>query len=67
MIQRRLPLPLKVAVRPFEDLRGNKVTDHLMLALIPFVPYGTKTYDRPEGTGAIPGFAFNPAADFPGP
>ena len=60
-----LPLPLKVAVRPFEDLRGNKITDHFMLALVPFVPYGTKTYDRPEGTGALPGFTFKPAEDFP--
>jgi hypothetical protein len=60
-----IPLQLKVAVRPFEDLRGNKVIDHSMLAFVPFVPYGTKTYDRPEGTGALPGFTFNPAEDFP--
>ena len=60
-----LPLPLKVAVRPFEDLRGNKVVDHFALALVPFVPYGSKAYDRPEGTGAIPGFTLNPAEDFP--
>lgn len=59
------PLPLKVAVRSFEDLRGNKVVDRFLLALVPLVPYGTKTYDRPEGTGALPFFSFNPAEDFP--
>jgi hypothetical protein len=60
-----LPLPLKVAVRPFEDLRGNKIVDHGLLFLVPFIPYGTKTVDRPERAGTFPGFVFHPAEDFP--
>jgi hypothetical protein len=59
------PLPLKVAVRPFEDLRGDEVIDHGLLFLVPFIPYGTKTVDRPERAGTFPGFVFHPAEDFP--
>jgi len=58
-------LPLRVAVRPFQDFRGFKVVDHSLLGLVPLVPYGTKSYDRPERTDTQPSFIFNPARDFP--
>ena len=58
-------LPLRVAVRPFQDLRGTNKVDHKLLALVPLVPYGTITYDRPEHTGTRPSFTFYPAEDFP--
>jgi hypothetical protein len=58
-------LPLRVAVRPFQDFRGFEVVDHRLLGLIPLVPYSTRSYERPERAGTQPGFMFNPARDFP--
>ena len=42
------PIPARVVVLPFEDLRGNKVKDEYWKAAIPLVLYGDLEYDRPE-------------------
>lgn len=37
-----------VAVLPFDDFRGNENSMMMALYLIPLMPYGYSTYDRPE-------------------
>jgi hypothetical protein len=55
------PLPLKVAVLPFRDMRGEKNTNAVLLYLIPLMPYGPINYDRPD---AANGFLFHSAYNF---
>ena len=55
------PLPLKVAVLPFQDRRGQDNTYYVLLYLIPLVPYGAIHYDRPDGAN---GFLFHAAYNF---
>jgi hypothetical protein len=55
------PLALKVAVMPFEDVRGQKNTNAFLLGLIPFMPFGTITYERPD---AANGFMYHGAYNF---
>jgi hypothetical protein len=55
------PLPLKVAVIPLEDLRGQDNTNYTLLYLIPLVPYASLHYDRPDGANR---FLFHAAYNF---
>ena len=42
------PIPQRVVVLPFEDLRGNEVQDEYWKIAVPLIPYGVTKYDRPE-------------------
>jgi hypothetical protein len=55
------PLPLRVAVLPFEDLRGDRNTDAALLYLIPLMPFSWINYDRPDGAN---GFLFHDSYNF---
>lgn len=57
----------KVVVRPFRDLRGTKAEQESWKVLIPFYPYATDAYDRPETATASeggPAIKMNPSQDF---
>jgi hypothetical protein len=54
-------LPLKVAVKGFDDQRTQENTNAVLLYLIPIVPYGSLNYDRPD---AANGFLFHAAYNF---
>ena len=49
-VRRSVPekLHYRVAVRGFNDLRGNKNKDYSLMMYIPLYPWGTAKYDRPE-------------------
>jgi hypothetical protein len=53
--------PVKVAVLPFEDMRGDNNMNSVLLYLIPLMPFGTIEYDRPE---AASGFLTHAAYNF---
>jgi len=55
------PIPIKVAVLPFRDLRGENNTNSLLLYMIPLMPFGWINYDRPD---AANGFLFHAAYNF---
>lgn len=55
------PLPLHVAVLPFEDRRGDQNTNAVLLYLIPLMPFGWIDYDRPD---AANGFLFHESYNF---
>jgi hypothetical protein len=55
------PLPLTVAVLPFQDLRSETNTNALLVYLIPLMPYGFINYDRPDGANW---FVFHAAYNF---
>ncbi|HEY6011037.1 MAG TPA: hypothetical protein VIX18_06155 [Nitrospirota bacterium] len=60
-------LPSKVVVRPFRDLRGEKVEQESWKVAIPFYPYAADAYDRPETAKATeggPAIKMNPSQDF---
>lgn len=54
-------LPLKVAVTTFEDLRPNENFNAVLIYLIPIVPFGSISYDRPDGAN---GFMFHSSYNF---
>lgn len=54
-------LPLRVAVLPFEDRRGQDNTNYMLVYLVPLMPYGWINYDRPD---AANGFLFHAAYNF---
>jgi hypothetical protein len=54
-------LPLKVAVTPFDDLRQQENTNAVLIYLLPVVPFGSISYDRPDGAN---GFLFHAAYNF---
>ena len=57
----------KVAVTPFKDMRGDSnESSTYFLYLIPLMPFGYGTYERPDGArmfNSISQFDFNPAED----
>jgi hypothetical protein len=60
-------LPLKVAVMPFEDKRGDKNTNAALLYLFPLFPFGPIDYDRPDGANGYlfhSSYNFRPSEDF---
>lgn len=60
-------LPLKVAVTHFDDLRGDDNTNASFIYLIPLVPFGTISYDRPDGANGFlfhASYNFRPSEDF---
>lgn len=62
----KAPLPLKVAVLPLEDLRGQDNTDYILLYMLPLAPYGSLYYDRPDGANRFlfhAAYNFRPAED----
>lgn len=54
-------LPLRVAVMPFEDLRGESNTNAAIAYLIPLMPFGPINYDRPDGAN---GYLFHSSYNF---
>lgn len=54
-------LPLRVAVLPFEDRRGQDNTASMLVYIVLLVPDGWINYDRPE---AANGFVFHAAYNF---
>ena len=61
------PVPARVVVLPFEDLRGDNVKDEYWKAAIPMVLYGELEYDRPEKVQKpeeVDVVRFNPSKDF---
>lgn len=61
------PIPARVVVLPFDDLRGKNVKDEYWKAAIPFVLYGELQYDRPEeveGAEQVDEVRFHPTKDF---
>ncbi|RMH37147.1 MAG: hypothetical protein D6690_03575 [Nitrospirae bacterium] len=61
------PLPVRVLVLPFEDIRGAVVQEEYWKAAIPFVPYGVTRYDRPEAISQpepVDQITFHPPVDF---
>jgi hypothetical protein len=62
-----LPLPVKVAVVPFRDLRGDDNTDATLVYLVPLAPFGWQNYDRPDAANGFITYAaynFRPSEDF---
>lgn len=60
-------LPLKVAVTNFEDRRQDENTNAVLLYLIPIVPFGSISYDRPDGANGYlfhASYNFRPSEDF---
>lgn len=60
-------LPLKVAVTNFEDVRQEENTNAVFTYLIPIVPFGSITYDRPDGANGFlfhASYNFRPSEDF---
>jgi len=59
----------KIAVLPFDDARNNENHDMWGIYLIPLVPYGSQTFDCPEGlpmhTTSGLWVNFKPTEDFP--
>lgn len=55
------PLPLKVAVTPLDDLRGDDNANYVLMYLIPLFPFGWISYDRPD---AANGFLYHAAYNF---
>ena len=57
----------KIAVTPFDDMRGNKnQSGTRLLALIPLMPFGYFEYDRPDAAKpflTVQEFDFNPSED----
>jgi hypothetical protein len=61
------PLPLTVAVKPFQDARGQNNTNNQFFCVIPFVPYCSLSYDRPDAANRflfVSAYAFHPVDDF---
>ena len=61
------PVSAKVSVKPFRDIRGEKVEQESWKVLIPFYPYAADAFDRPETAAAPEGGAavkINPSQDF---
>jgi len=61
------PVPVKVAVRPFRDLRGQQAQEECWKVVIPFYPYAEDRYDRPENakaTEGVPLIKMTPSQDF---
>ena len=61
------PLPLTVAVIPFQDTRGQNNTNNQFLCLIPFVLYCSLSYDRPDAATRflfLSAYRFHPTEDF---
>ena len=61
------PIPARVAVLPFEDLRGNTVKEEYWKVAVPLIPYGETKYDRPETAEEpepVDVVRFNPSMDF---
>jgi len=61
------PAPAKVAVRPFRDARGQQAQEESWRVVIPFYPYATDVYDRPEtakATEGVPLVKVDPSKDF---
>ena len=61
------PIPARVVVLPFEDLRGNTVKDEYWKAAIPFILFGELEYDRPEEVKdpeEVDEVKFDPPKDF---
>ena len=61
------PINAKVAVLPFEDLRGNTVKEEYWKAAVPLMLYGETEYDRPEkaeNPEKVDVVRFDPAKDF---
>jgi len=61
------PIPARVVILPFEDLRGSKVKDEYWKAAIPLVLYGELEYDRPEeveNPEEVDVVRFDPPKDF---
>ena len=61
------PIPAKVVVLPFEDLRGTTVKEEYWKAAIPLVLHAETEYDRPEEVEKpeqVDVVRFNPPKDF---
>ena len=66
IVNANIKLPLKVAVLPFDDKRGEDNMNALLLYLIPLMPFGPLEYDRPETASMFmthPGYNFRPSED----
>lgn len=60
-------LPVKLAVLPLEDLRGNEMKDNYDKVAIPLVSHSVSTFDRPETIAdpeEIDELFFDPPKDF---
>lgn len=60
-------VPARLVVLPLKDLRGREVQSEYWRAAIPFIPYGTTAYERPEiavEPEPVDVLTFNPTQDF---
>lgn len=61
------PIPVRVAVLPLEDLRGENTQLEYWKVAVPLVPYGVTKYDRPEEAiepEPVDEIRFDPRHDF---
>jgi hypothetical protein len=61
------PLPLTVAVMPFEDARGKNNVNNQFVCVIPLMLYCSLSYDRPDTENRflfVSAYTFHPAEDF---
>ena len=60
-------VPVKVAVQPLRDLRGENANESSWMVAIPLVPYGVDSFDRPENYETLEGaplIRMTPSRDF---
>lgn len=61
------PVAGSLVVVPLVDKRGTEVREQYWASVIPFIPYASSTYDRPEtieGPAPVDKLTFSPTRDF---